>query len=72
MPRRLLRDGQVVADDWSYLAEVRDDQPASLILSYAEWQSQPEVWAARDGRLGVVLLPSHKVELLAERFPGFP
>ena len=70
MPRQLLRDGQVVDDDWSYLAEPQGDRP-SLILSYAEWQGQPDVWAQRDGRLGVVLLPNHKVELLAPHFSRF-
>ncbi|MEP6883802.1 MAG: DUF934 domain-containing protein [Gammaproteobacteria bacterium] len=71
MPRRLLRDGQVVVDDWSYLAEAEDRQAASLILSYAEWQSQPDIWANRDGRLGVVLPPGHKLDLLAPRFSRF-
>ncbi len=71
MPRRLLRDGEVVADDWSYLAEAEGKPASSLILSYAEWQSQPEVWLGRDGRLGVVLLPAHKVELLAAHFSRF-
>jgi len=71
MPRRLLRDGEVVADDWAYLAETAGQPVSSLILSYAEWQSQREVWLGRDGRLGVVLLPSHKVELLAADFSRF-
>jgi uncharacterized protein (DUF934 family) len=66
MPRRLLRDGRVVADDWSYLAEAADDPAASLILTLAEWQNQRDAWIARGGRLGVVLLPQHKVELLAQ------
>lgn len=70
MPRRLLRDGQVVADDWSYLAEAMGEPP-SLILSYAQWQAQPDLWAQRDGRLGVVLLPNQKVELLAPHFSRF-
>ena len=71
MPRRLLRDGAVVDDDWSYLAEAGDNRAASLILTFAEWQSRPDDWTARDGRLGVVLLPSHKVELLAPHFSRF-
>jgi uncharacterized protein (DUF934 family) len=70
MPRRLLRDGQVIADDWSYLAEAQGGA-TPLILSYAEWQAQPDVWAERDGRLGVVLLPNHKVEVLAPHFSRF-
>jgi len=71
MPRRLLRDGAVVDDDWSYLAEAEGNPAASLILTFAEWQSRPEEWTARDGRLGVVLLPSHKLELLAPHYSRF-
>jgi uncharacterized protein (DUF934 family) len=71
MPRRLLRDGRVVVDDWSYLAEAADNPAASLIVTFAEWQSQRDAWLARGGRLGVVLLPHHPVELLAQDIPSF-
>src|SRR5580692_1241140 len=63
MPRRLLRDGRIVEDDWSYRAESAD--AAALILSFAEWQNDRAAWMARGGRLGVVLQPADKVELLA-------
>lgn len=64
MPRRLLRDGRIVQDEWSYLAESADGA-AALILTFAEWQSERAAWVARGGRLGVVLQPADKVELLA-------
>jgi len=64
MPRRLLRDGRIVEDEWSYLAESADGA-AALILTFAEWQSERAAWMARGGRLGVVLQPADKVELLA-------
>jgi uncharacterized protein (DUF934 family) len=63
MPRRLLRDGRIVEDDWSYRAESAD--AAALILTFAEWQSERAAWMTRGGRLGVVLQPADKVELLA-------
>jgi uncharacterized protein (DUF934 family) len=65
MPRRLLRDGRVVDDDWLYLAEAEGDSAAPLILTLAQWQNERETWIARGGRLGVVLSPAHKVDLLA-------
>ena len=34
MPRRLLRDGRIVDDDWSYLGEAADSAPAALILTF--------------------------------------
>ena len=64
MQRRLLRDGRIVDDDWSYVAQARGNAEAALILTWAEWQSDRETWAERPGRLGVVLLPAHNVELL--------
>ena len=64
MPRRLLRDGNVVADDWSFWddAGVGDDAP--LILTFDRWQSERERWLARRGRLGVILAPADEVERL--------
>jgi len=80
MPRRLLRNGRIVDDDWSYVAEAQGNATASLILTFAEWQSERAAWTARGGRLGVVLLPADRVEqltgdlslfsLIACSFPG--
>jgi len=39
MPRRLLRDGLIVDDDWSYLAEAEGNPSAALILTLADWQT---------------------------------
>jgi uncharacterized protein (DUF934 family) len=64
MPRRLLRDGALVADDWHVPsdAELRDDE--ALIVTFAEWQADRERWLARSGRLGVMLAPADEVERL--------
>jgi uncharacterized protein (DUF934 family) len=64
MPRRLLRDGRIVDDDWLYLAEAGGNTAAGVILTLAEWQKDRDQWLAQDRRLGVVLQPAHKVELL--------
>jgi uncharacterized protein (DUF934 family) len=65
MPRRLLRDRQIVLDEWRYLAEAAGDALEPLILTFDEWRSDRETWIARGSRLGVVLSPAHKVEHLA-------
>ena len=67
MPRRLLRDGRVVDDDWSYAADAAADA-AAVILTLAEWQNERDAWLSRAARLGVVLQPAHKVEVLASDF----
>jgi uncharacterized protein (DUF934 family) len=65
MPRRLLRDGRIVDDDWSYLAEAEGHANAALILTLAQWQNDRDRWLMQERRLGVVLSPVHKVEQLA-------
>lgn len=65
MPRRLLRDGRIVEDEWSYLAESEGRAAAALILTFAEWQNGRAAWMAGGARLGVVLQPADKVESLA-------
>jgi uncharacterized protein (DUF934 family) len=64
MPRRLLRDGRIVEDEWSYRAEAEGSAQSPLILTFAEWQSDRAAWTARGGRLGVILQPADRVESL--------
>jgi uncharacterized protein (DUF934 family) len=69
MPRRLLRDGVVVVDDWSYAAQDDGGAAAAMILTLTQWHNDREAWLARGGRLGVVLMPSDRVERLAADLP---
>ncbi len=71
MPRRLLRDGLIVADEWRYVSEAAEQSAAPLILSFDQWQAERDIWIARGGRLGVVLAPAHKVEQLAPDLAHF-
>jgi uncharacterized protein (DUF934 family) len=79
MPRRLLRDGRVVIDDWTYLAETADAPSPSvgepiargLILTFDQWFADKAKWLGDTGRLGVVLSPAHKVEQLAPDLARF-
>ena len=80
MPRCLLRDRQIVVDEWRYVAEATADAAAPLIVTFDQWQAEPHAWLARAGRLGIVLAPSHRIEqlapdlahfsLIAAEFPG--
>jgi uncharacterized protein (DUF934 family) len=71
MPRRLLRDRQIVLDDWRYVAEAASDASAPLIVTFEQWQLEPDTWLARGSRLGVVLSATHKVEQLAPDLARF-
>jgi uncharacterized protein (DUF934 family) len=71
MPRRLLRDGEVVADDWLYANEAQDAGNTGLILTLEEWLSERERWDSGARRLGVILSPQHQVEQLAADLARF-
>jgi uncharacterized protein (DUF934 family) len=78
MPRRLLRDRVIVADDWLYAEEWPADgtqasggNASRVILSWDRWSAERDTWLARALELGVVLSPEHKVEQLAPDLAHF-
>jgi uncharacterized protein (DUF934 family) len=81
MPRRLLRDRQIVIDEWRYLDEAAPEPAAPrpavpkpavpVIVTLAQWQSQPDTWMARGGRLGLVLAPAEQAESIATDLKHF-
>jgi len=71
MPRRLLRDRQIVIDEWRYVAEAAADAGAPLIVTFDQWQLEPDTWIARGSPLGVVLSAAHKIEQLAPDLARF-
>jgi uncharacterized protein (DUF934 family) len=78
MPRQLLRDGRIVADDWTYLTEADSggasgsaDASNAIILTFDQWRSDEPRWRAAPERLGVILAPADKVERLAPDLARF-
>ena len=75
MPRRLLRDRQIVIDEWRYVAEAAADAAAGasapLIVTFEQWQLEPDTWIERGSPLGVVLSAAHKIEQLAPDLARF-
>lgn len=71
MPRRLLRNAEVVVDEWRYLTEAARDATAPLIVTLAQWQLEPDTWLARGTPLGLVLLPEHHVQQIAAQLKYF-
>jgi uncharacterized protein (DUF934 family) len=71
MPRRLLRDRQVVVDEWLYVAEASSNAAAPLIVTFDQWRMEPDTWITRGSRLGLLLAPDHKVEDLAKDLQHF-
>ena len=73
MPRRLLRDGAIVVDEWRTAGDGAAGAGASgagapggatladdgaLLLALAEFRAERERWLARAGPLGVILAPA--------------
>jgi uncharacterized protein (DUF934 family) len=62
MPRRLLRDGAIVVDEWRTAGDDAGalDTPAgdALMVALAEFRAESERWLARAGPLGVILAPA--------------
>jgi uncharacterized protein (DUF934 family) len=66
MPRQLLRDHRIVADEWRYVSQGEDGGVnVPVLIEFLEWQSERSAWIARGGPLGVILSGEHKVEQLA-------
>jgi uncharacterized protein (DUF934 family) len=65
MLRLLLRDRQIVEDEWSYVSDASVIASAPLIVSFEQWRNEPQTWLARGTRLGVILSPADRVEALA-------
>jgi uncharacterized protein (DUF934 family) len=71
MPRRLLRDGAIVADDWRYLTETDGGDGGAIILPLDRWLAERDAWSTRSGLLGVVLGPAAKAEVLVPDLQRF-
>jgi len=77
---RILRRHELVADDWVALGDSAPAVSESVIVPFAKFSANADLWRARGGRLGVRLSPADKVEdlaadlsrfaLIAVEFPG--
>jgi uncharacterized protein (DUF934 family) len=80
MPRRLLRDGEIVLDEWRLPAEGPVPDDAALMLPFTQWRADRGRWLARSGPLGVILAAADdeqelvadlpRLALVAAEFPG--
>ena len=65
--RFILRQREIVADEWTYLSEELAEG-APLIVPLAELRAEPR-WRARPGLLGVRIQPADRIEELLEALP---
>ena len=71
--RRVLRQREIVADDWRHLSESSSGATSeeSLIVPLAELRANASAWMLRRARLGVRIAPADKVEDLARELARF-
>ncbi len=70
MPRQLLRNGAVVADEWVDLNDAPLPQDSrAVIVGFDRWRNERDNLRQYAGKLGVKLEPAHKVEDLAADLP---
>lgn len=67
MPQ-LIRQREVVADEWRTLDEDPQGLSRAVIIPFARWQAEREQWWLWDGKLGVRIGPTDPVETLERDF----
>ena len=80
--RHLLKQREVVVDEWRYADEDPVGRERALILPFARWKAEREQWWLWDGRLGVRVGPTDpvaelkndftRIGLIAIEFSGLP
>jgi uncharacterized protein (DUF934 family) len=66
--RRLIKQREVIVDDWRYADEDPVGRARALILPFARWKAEREQWWLWDGRLGVRVGPTDQVAELKNDF----
>lgn len=66
--RRLIKQREIIVDDWRYADEDPVGRERALILPFARWKEEREQWWLWDGRLGVRLGPTDLVTELKNDF----
>jgi uncharacterized protein (DUF934 family) len=66
--RQLIRQREIVTDEWRYADEDPAGRERALILPFVRWQQERDQWWLWDGRLGVRIGPTDPVEALKNDF----
>ena len=65
----LLRQREIVADEWVTLGDSPPADEVPLIVPFAKFRENAAAFRARKGKLGIRLAPADKVEDLAPELP---
>ena len=68
--RRLIKQREIVVDEWRYADEDPLGRERALILPFARWKEERDRWWLWDGRLGVRLGPDRSGRGARARFPA--
>src|SRR5918993_512709 len=62
--RQLIKQREIIVDEWRYADEDPVGRERALILPFARWKEERERWWLWDGRLGVRLGPTDPIAAL--------
>ena len=65
----LLRQREIVADEWVALGDSPPADDVPLLVPFAKFRESADAFRARKGKLGIRLSPADKVEDLAPELP---
>jgi uncharacterized protein (DUF934 family) len=66
--RRLIKQREIVTDEWRYADEDPLGRERALILPFARWKEERDRWWLWDGKLGVRIGPTDAVAALEHDF----
>lgn len=67
--RQLIRQREVVPDDWRTADEDPEGASGAVIVPLVRWQTERDHWGALKARLGVRIGPADSVEAIAADLP---
>lgn len=67
--RSILRGRNVIPDTWHYADEDGWGDVSDVIVPLARFLAETDAWTARTGRVGVKLIPTDEVSVLAPHLP---
>ena len=63
---QLIKDQQIIANTWKYIADTAELKSGDISVSFARWQADKQQLLAHDGKLGIRMSSTDSVDELAD------
>ncbi len=68
---QIIKDKQILENTWTYIADDKELSEGNISISAARWKKEKDQLSNRQGKLGIRLQPTDKVEELAADLEHF-